>query len=262
MGTSSVPVIDFVVLGGFVVLLVLAGIQLAVIWAGGQWRCYGNVSHGNGALRSLWLASLIVAITATAGCGQSAPQESGAEDVVAQREYGGMPDREAEQVQGGTTRVVDGALVITVERAKAPIYEFWALPETDSASVTAFMGAPSETEAPRGFWFVMIGDRDRQTGVFLICWADGPPPELVDLSTREVLLVIEDGKCDGPSEMTLRLDNPDSTGASMITVAAGGSEKVAFLGGERYQPRDAGYSVQAVTRGFSVELTSLLVTSG
>nr|MCH9815267.1 hypothetical protein [Actinomycetes bacterium] len=64
------------------------------------------------------------------------------------------------------------------------------------------------------------------------------------------------------SEMTLHLDNYDSTGASMITVAAGGSEKVAFFGGERYQPRDAGYGASAEDDGFSVELTSLTVRSG
>jgi hypothetical protein len=58
MDTTSVPVIDFIVLGGFVVLLILAGVQLAVIWVHRtplfRWQ---ELSSG---ARARWLAAMII----------------------------------------------------------------------------------------------------------------------------------------------------------------------------------------------------------
>ncbi len=205
---------------------------------------------------------------ALAGCGQpdsgtdeaQAPQPPA--DVVAQQDYTTMPDAAPETSEDGTTQVRSGALVITPEEQRVPMAQSWPLPAAQSVTLTATWGAPSGPGEPTGTWMMEVWGRDPGAGIWLACWSDGTPAELVDMATSQVLAKAPDGECGSAQSMTLTVDNSVDAPYSAILFQAGGSAPTSYLGDQRYPLEFAGYRVIAEDTGFAVALESITIEVG
>jgi len=101
-----------------------------------------------------------------------------------------------------------------------------------------------------------VWGRDPGAGVWLACWSDGTPVELVDIASRQVLATAAEGECRSSQSMTLTIDN-SADGPSSVIFQGGDSEPTSFIGDIRYPLDQAGYRVSAEEPGFSVALESL-----
>lgn len=188
---------------------------------------------------------------------ESVAAEGVAPQSVVAEDYTSMADQPVQSSETMESKIVDGALVVTVVQAEQSASASWPLPETDEATITAVWGASEQADLS-GTWGLVLGSKDEGSGVMLACWNDGTPPELVDLATKSVLAVASDGTCGDTSEMTLSVNNSLLGDLSSITFQGAGSSKTAYMGDQLYPLEDAMYTVFG-DPGFSVRMSSISV---